>query len=228
MFSYNKGYLCCGCGQRYGTNEYKYAYRDSCICNGCFKEFTPFAETACFEAKQGLDFLTPAFSYTGLYRDIFLSFKFNGKFAYGHILSMAIEDCFKNRDYFSDYSYIVPVPISAERMNERGYNQSLIMAKYVSKALGIPLVDALVRKRNSLPQSKVAAHRRAANVKGAFGSTVKFCGEKIIIFDDIYTTGSTVLECAKALVSAGAGGACVISGAYIFWEDKDPTIHRFL
>lgn len=228
MFSYNKGYLCCGCGQRYGADECKYTYQSSCICNGCFDELIPFAKTACFEAKQGLDFLTPAFSYSGLYRDIFLSFKFNGKFAYGHILSMAIEDCFKNRDYFSDYSYIVPVPISAERMNERGYNQSLIMAEYVSKALDIPLIDALVRKKNSLPQSMVAANKRAANVKGAFRSTVKFSGEKIIIFDDIYTTGSTVSECAKTLMSAGAGGVCVISGAYIYCEDKDPTIHKFL
>lgn len=213
---------------RYKENECRYTYRDSCICNTCYEELTPFPKTACFEAKQGLDFLTPAFSYRGLYRKIFLDFKFNGKFAYGHLLSAAIEDLFKNRDYFSDYSYIVPVPISKQRMNKRGYNQSRIMAEYVSRALNIPLADALIRKKHSLPQSKVPTHMRGLNVRNAFRATTEFNGEKVILFDDIYTTGNTLTECANTLIKAGVGGACAISGAYILLEDKDPTIHRFL
>ena len=212
---------------RYKENECRYTYRDSCICSSCYEKLTPFPDTACFEAKQGLDFLTPAFSYRGLYRDIFLNFKFNGKFAYGHILSAAIEDLFENRDYFSDYSYIVPVPISKQRMNKRGYNQSRIMAEYVSKALNIPIVDALIRKKHSLPQSVVPPHMRGLNVRNAFRATAEFNGEKVIVFDDIYTTGNTLAECANTLIKAGAGGACAISGAYILLEDKDPIIHRF-
>ena len=213
---------------RYTEDECRYTYHDSCICSSCFGKLTPFAKTACFEAKQGLDFLTPAFSYTGLYRDIFLAFKFNGKLAYGHLISKAIEDHFKDRDYFSDYSYIVAVPISKQRKNERGYNQSRIMAEYVSRALNIPVIDALVRTKHSLPQSRVESHLRAENVKDAFKATVKLNGEKVIVFDDIYTTGNTAAECAKTLVKAGAGGVCVVSGAYIFIDDKDPTVHKFL
>lgn len=187
-----------------------------------------YSDEAYFEVSDSIEFLVPVFHYKRLYRKIFLDFKFNSQSAYGNILGMAMADTIKNRDAFSDYSYIVPVPVSKERLMERGYNQSEILAEYISGALDIPLYKALKRTKHSAPQSTVKNSMRAANVRGAYEVIEDVAGKNIILFDDICTTGSTVTECAKTLHKAGAGKICVISGAYNqrVWVDR--TIHRFI
>ena len=222
------GYLCGGCGRRFKRNEVAYKYRLSCICKECFSQLKKYSNNACFEAKGRVDFLTPVFEYKGIYRDLFLKFKFNGNIAYGHILGQAIYDNIKGSGLFSDYDYIVPVPLSKIRFYKRGYNQSRIMAEYVSEALGISVLDALKRTKNSVSQSSMKTSDKANNVKDSFVATRRFNGERLVLFDDIYTTGSTASECAEALINAGADGVCCISGAYIYREMVDWGVHRFL
>lgn len=226
--TFGKGYLCCGCKRRFGNSDISYIYKETCLCSGCRSKFMSYSDEAYFEVSDIVEFLVPAFHYKRLYRKIFLDFKFNLQQAYGHILGMAMADVLKNHDSFSDYSYIVPVPVSKERFMERGYNQSEILAEYISGALDIPLYNALKRTKHSAPQSTVKNSMRAANVKGAYEVIADVVGKNIILFDDICTTGSTVTECAKALHKAGAGKICVISGAYNQRVWLDRTIHRFI
>lgn len=226
--NFNKGYLCCGCKRRYGEREFSYKYNEMCVCKRCFGKFKSYSDETYFDVSDNVEFLVSAFRYKSAYRQIFLDFKFNGQLAYGHVLGMAISDALKTRDVFSDYDYIVPVPISKERLAERGYNQSEVLAGYISETLDIPMRNALIRIKHSAPQSTVHTSMRAENVKGAYKTTEKFNGENVIIFDDICTTGSTVTECAKTLKKAGAGKICVISGAYNVQQWIDRTIHRFI
>ena len=226
--TFNKGYLCCGCKRRYSKAEISYQYKETCICKDCYRKFKTYSKEAYFDVSYTVEFLASAFHYKSMYRQIFLDFKFNSQLGYGHVLGMAMADVLKGRDVFADYQYIVPVPISKERFAERGYNQSQILAEYVSKALDIPLNNALIRIKHSAPQSTVHTSMRAINVKGAYKATNAFRGQNIIIFDDICTTGSTVTECAKTLKGAGAGKICVISGAYNIPRWIDRTIHRFI
>ena len=228
IVTFGQGYLCGACRGRYKRKDAAYIYGKACLCKECVSTFKTYSDSAFFEAAKDVDFLFGIFHYKGLYRDMFLDFKFNSQLAYGHILGMVMAERIKNIKEFSGYSCIVPVPVSKERYNERGYNQSGILAGYISKAIEIPMLSALKRIKHSVPQSTIESIARLSNVKDAFVVDCEFSGENIILFDDIYTTGSTASECAKTLKKAGAESVCMIAGAYNqkVWIDR--TIHRFI
>lgn len=100
---------------------------------------------------------------------------------------------------------IVPVPLHARRMRERGYDQALELAKPVARALGIPLVaDALLRVRPTAPQSELDAEARQRNLRQAFamrpGAALP---AHVVLIDDVMTTGATLNAAAKVLLRAG-------------------------
>ena len=227
-FSFNREYRCCGCTMLYKESDVKYTYKRSCICNNCYSDFDPYTQGAYYDAAEGVEFLAPLFRYTGVYRKIFLNFKFNSNVASGNLLGKAMYDAIYNRDAFSGYSYIVPVAASKKRYNDRGYNQSELLVEYVSSSVDVPILHALKRIKHSVPQSRLSVNMRFKNVKDVFDCDYPFSGENVILFDDIYTTGVTAYECAKVLHRAGANKVCIIAGAYNApREGKDRGIHFF-
>ena len=224
---FNLGYLCCSCNRRPTKKNTAFTYRDSCICKDCFKKIEAYPKLYRFEASDNVEYMTPILKYKGVYRDMFLDFKFMGKRACGHIIGQILAYYLKDCDLFGEFDYIVPIPVSKKRWNIRGYNQSEIMARYVSEALKIPIKNALVRDKDSAPQSKVGRRKRKENVKDAFSAAGMFNGENVILFDDVYTTGNTATNCAKVLKDRGAGVVCIIAAAHNDIEDMDVTIHLF-
>jgi ComF family protein len=102
---------------------------------------------------------------------------------------------------------LVPVPLHSRRLRERGYNQSALLAAEVGKRNGLPLVtDSLVRLRHTKSQVKTAdAEERQRNLAGAFGCrNAKLAGKRVLVVDDVCTTGATLNSCATALRAAGA------------------------
>ena len=108
---------------------------------------------------------------------------------------------------FKSYDTIIPVPISKKRKKERGYNQSLLIAKELVKQVNkekktLSLCVYVLKKiKNIVPQSTLDKENRLQNVQGVYQLKNKeqLIGKKILLIDDIYTTGSTVRECAKVL-----------------------------
>ena len=103
---------------------------------------------------------------------------------------------------------LVPVPLHPERLAERGYNQSELLAAGVSERLAIPLQNNwLQRTRHTQPQARLDREQRLQNVAGAFSvnETVHLHSETILLIDDVATTGATLRACAYALRAAGAG-----------------------
>lgn len=103
---------------------------------------------------------------------------------------------------------LVPVPLHKRRLRERGFNQAELLAKQISKAIGIPInTNLLIRKHYSLPQVKIKdAQLRRKNIRKAFElnskfqvSSFRFHDKIIILIDDVCTTGATLKECAKVL-----------------------------
>lgn len=104
------------------------------------------------------------------------------------------------------YSEIVPVPLHWFRYLQRGYNQSVLLAEELSRWTGIPVARRLKRIRNTKHQAFLEREDRKKNIKGAFivRKPEQIKGKRVLLLDDVMTTGSTLAECAKILTKAGA------------------------
>jgi ComF family protein len=102
---------------------------------------------------------------------------------------------------------LVPVPLHPRRLRERGFNQSALLAREISRRAGMPTCpDALVRRLDTVPQTGLSAAARRRNVREAFavGRGASVAGRTVTLVDDVFTTGATALACARQLDEAGA------------------------
>lgn len=156
------------------------------------------------------------FKYEGIIKKRLIKFKFNEKV---YIYKSFVKFIIKNKKicrFFKTYDIIIPVPIHFKRKITRGYNQSALIAKGLAKINNIIyLEDVLFKKINNKPQSTKNKQERENNVIGVYYTKNKYkiLNKKILLLDDIYTTGSTLNECAKVLRQAGAKKVDVITVA---------------
>lgn len=107
---------------------------------------------------------------------------------------------------------IVPVPLSKKSLRERGFNQALLMAVVLSKELKIPLyMDILFKKKDTPQQLGLNAKERLKNLKGAFAVRGEIDNLRLLLIDDVMTTGATARESSKTLIKAGADEVIVIT-----------------
>jgi ComF family protein len=112
----------------------------------------------------------------------------------------------------SGINAIVPVPLSAEALRERGFNQALLLAYRLSKNKRLPLImDSLRKVVDTPPQVGLLAKERMANVRKAFACTGEVSGMNILLIDDVMTTGATLNACAGQLLAAGAQSVRVLT-----------------
>lgn len=139
-------------------------------------------------------------------RELVLRYKFNECSYLNNTFSEIILNNYEIKNILKKADYIIPVPIHKKRLNERGYNQCELIAKKLSKEidnLGY-LPNVLCKNKNIVPQSTLDKKERINNIKGAFyikDRNISFKGKTVVLFDDIYTTGSTVKECVKVMKS---------------------------
>lgn len=115
-----------------------------------------------------------------------------------------------------DIDYITAVPMHKSRLKERGYNQSLLLARDISNKISINVLEDLILKiKNTSPQTKLSIKKRRTNLRSVFkiNENYKNCikGKNILIVDDVFTTGTTVDECAKVLKMNGVCRVYVIT-----------------
>jgi len=112
----------------------------------------------------------------------------------------------KNTDDIWQNSVLIPIPLDKKKLKSRGYNQSEELAKELSKILQIPVIsDNLIKIKQTKSQMELSKEEREKNLEGAFTikNPAEIRGKKIFLVDDVYTTGSTMSECAKILKNAG-------------------------
>ena len=147
------------------------------------------------------------FKYEGIIRDLLLNYKFKEKPYLYRSLTIFLKKYQKKHLLFCFYDIIISVPLSQNRMKMRGYNQSELLAKELSKILNVRIENrVLIKTKNNTQQSLLDKEARTQNVQGAYRiiNKNKVLGKKILLIDDIYTTGSTLNECSKILKQMGA------------------------
>ena len=174
------------------------------LCPGCRSDAPEFPGS-----KMKLSFLAQwcgIWYYKDTVRSSLLRYKFGGRRsyakAYGRLLAMKLQ-----RMGWDDCDLITWIPISARRRFQRGFDQSQLIAEAVAEELGLPLLAAAKKIRHTKPQSVMGnVSRRRANILGAYQVTdpERIQGKRILLIDDIITTGATASECSRVLLTAGA------------------------
>ncbi len=148
------------------------------------------------------------FRYEGEIREAILRFKFRGRRDYASWFGGEIAKELLRRDV-SRGAVLTPVPISAGRMRERGYNQSLLLARAAARVLEIPCVELLEKVSENQTQHLLSLEERRKNVRHVYRvKNGKAMQKEIILLDDIVTTGYTLAECAATLREAGLHVRC--------------------
>ena len=146
------------------------------------------------------------FKYDGEIRKKIIDYKFNNKpYLYKTFAKIILKNE-KVCGFLKNYDIIIPVPIHKKRKLKRGYNQTELIAKVIAKNTNLKLEkNVLVKQKNTITQSALSKTKRQLNIKNAFmvKNAEKVLNKKVLIFDDIYTTGSTVKECSKVLNKSG-------------------------
>lgn len=155
------------------------------------------------------------FEYKNEIRNLILNYKFHDKSYLYKVFSEIILKNKKIYGFLKKYDIIIPIPIHKKRKKQRGYDQSELIAKEIVKNIeNIKYENNIIEKtKNTLPQSSLNKNQRQKNVQGVYRVTneEKIKNKKIILFDDIFTTGNTVNECAKILKEKGAKEVLVLT-----------------
>ncbi|MPZ47993.1 MAG: ComF family protein [Dehalococcoidia bacterium] len=179
---------------------------DGLRCDVCWQPVRQGASCrACTDHPLALSRVRCAYRYEGEVRRLVRAFKFGGQSSLAASLAAPMGDVWRQQGFDADL--IVPVPLLHRRERERGYNQSLLLARELSKATGAPVSEALSRLHSRAHQAESAgAEERWANVKGAFAVALPglVAGKRVAVVDDITTTGATLDACARALIDGGA------------------------
>ena len=183
-------------------------------CNAPFQNsFALDAQGVCALCRSGLLGFDRASSfgfYDGALRSLIHLFKYSGMRPLAGRLSGLLERALRIDDH---YDFIVPVPLHWRRRWRRGFNQAELLARGVARHRGIPLINALRRGKATMDQAALTSAGRRRNVVGAFQPRkgIEIQGKRILLIDDVFTTGATASACALALKRAGAASVSLLT-----------------
>lgn len=141
-------------------------------------------------------------------------FKFGRDLAAGRVLADLLLEDQRLSTLIEGIDALVPLPLHRARLGERGYNQALELARPLARALDLPLRPAwLQRVRATAPQTGLDARTRRRNLRGAFVASEAMSGKRVLLIDDVITTGSSMLEASRACRRAGTIEVRVLAAA---------------
>lgn len=162
---------------------------------------------ACLQHPPAFDRTLAAFSYRFPLDRLLHAFKYSGNLALVEILAKPLARLAASHP---KPDLLMPMPLHPGRLKERGFNQSLEIARPISRWLDIPLAaDACRRTRDTPPQAGLKWKERRRNVRGAFACDLDLSGRKIAVLDDVMTTGATLNEISRVLKGRGASEVSV-------------------
>ena len=224
---------CIFCGDEIQSEE-------GAVCNKCLEKL-PYVKKICLRCgsplkskanycltckntERSFDIARSPLIYKDMVSNLIQNFKYNGKKYLAKYMAEYMAKSYeeiKKEKFEADL--IVPVPLHIKRQKQRGFNQSELLAKELSKIINVKVnVNNLVRNKVTQTQTKLSYLERQENLKDAFEIKNKtdFKNKTILLIDDVLTTGSTVNHCSEVLKKAGAKAVCVLTFAT---TDSDKT-----
>ena len=190
------------------------------ICDNCLFHFKMLQENKINHYhNKAYDKHFWMYKYSDEIRELIIQYKFGDKSYLCRMFARMVLEDEKALEYIKSFDIIIPVPIHKKRMNQRGYNQSYLIAKEICYSIdNIALINNLIKKtKNNCPQSTLDRLSRINNVKGSYEIDMNTArrydleNKKILIIDDVYTTGSTVNECANEIKKITNCEICVLT-----------------
>ena len=220
---------CAGCGESLWGDPIPF------FCDPCWSTIRPISDPSCprcdcpFNSEFALRFSAehrcvncrtrpPSYTqawtlypYQSPLKEAIGLFKYRSKIALARPIANLMSAALRSVPHID---IIIPVPLHSTRLREREYNQSLLLAQHLSHHFHIPLIyTALIRTRLTAPQTSLKRKDRLKNLRQSFlvTSSQLIGGKSILLVDDVFTTGTTVNECAKTLRKAGSGNVYVVT-----------------
>jgi competence protein ComFC len=192
---------CSSCGLPF----YSFEENSEHLCGDCIQKMPPYAGARSFG------------HYSAEMSRVIQELKFGGRQNLVGLLAPLLADAFFDTWGRDEFDLIVPIPLHPKRKRDRGYNQAELLAVSLARLLAIPYYKALQRVRSTLPQVGLTDSQRLENVRKAFRcfSPQRICKRRILLIDDVMTTGATVESAAQALVDAGAWRVSVLTVARV-------------
>lgn len=180
------------------------------VCKKCGKEIIDAAAEYCVDCirrGRSFEYGVALLNYDETARRSMARIKYSNRREYLDFYGAALAARHEKTIRRMNADAIVPVPLHSSRMRQRGFNQAEVMARILGERLGVPVMpDLLVRDRKTQPQKDLTARERLKNLSGAIRAGKIPDGIRtVLLTDDIYTTGSTVEACTRALMKAGIG-----------------------
>ncbi len=190
------------------------------FCSACRTPFlnrSPLDESGrcalCRLGLSGFDDVYSFGSYEGALRKLIHLFKYSGVRPLARVFGDFLERAIPGPRIDDGFDLIVPMPLHWRRRWQRGFNQAALLAREISRRLDVPVRKVVSRKRSTEPQAGLTNAKRRANVRGAFAikSGVRLDGLRVLLVDDVLTTGTTAAACARILKRAGAERVTVLA-----------------
>ncbi len=194
---------CAGCGKALSVDS------GASLCAGCLGSIktSPFLGPIARDPRRYFTLARSACIYEGVLKELIHSFKYKGKISLAQTLSHYMTEL-ASRDKFmlECINAVSFVPVQDGMLMNRDYNHSQVLAGLVAREFGLPLLDSLKKVRRTRPQNELSREERLVNLIGAFNVRDKRAvhGMKILLIDDVMTTGATLDECARTLLEDGA------------------------
>lgn len=216
------GEVCSVCGERLPSALAISGEHDAARCGLCRRSEPPFARALAYG------------SYDGGLRELLHLLKYQGVRPAANVLGrMLAEVIAEMAPAFAGPVVVLPVPLHSRKLRQRGFNQSELVARAALKIKGADSqlvldLNVLQRQRETQSQIGLTRHQRRENIRGAFAvaKPARVAGFEILLVDDVFTTGTTVSECARVLRRAGAAKVWVATVARTLKTDAAFVIHE--
>jgi len=189
----------------------EYCEENEALCTRCRKKMRYSEESFYIGTNDEKYLVWSVFYYSNIVKELIIRLKYKSDFICGEILAKYMLELVKNNEL--QFDLISYVPMTKKALKNRGYNQGEFLANYLSRALNVPVISALIKIKETKDQIGLSGEERWINMEKCFGvqESKIIKNKKILLVDDVITTGATSFYCARSLKEKGINNVYILT-----------------